>query len=101
MGTVEITALHALGTGKPELSPSLEAKLSSLGDFSRMASSDGDPLCAVPSTTTLESSPSGDGLKLLEWSTVNSRSSKWMASSWVSLTPNKQMSPVVTVGLHR
>jgi hypothetical protein len=30
MGMAEVTMLHALGTGKAELSPLLEAKLSSL-----------------------------------------------------------------------
>jgi hypothetical protein len=101
MGMTKITALHALWIGKPELSPSLEAELSSLGNSSRMACNDDDPLWAMPPTTAPESSPSGDGLKLLEWSAVNSRSSKWMASSWVSLMLNKEMSLVATVGLHR
>jgi hypothetical protein len=49
--------LHALGTGKPKLCPSLEAESSSQGDSSRMACSDGDPLWAMPPTTALESSP--------------------------------------------
>jgi hypothetical protein len=44
MGTTEITTLHTIGTGKPELYPSLEAESSLLGDSSRMACSDGDPL---------------------------------------------------------
>jgi hypothetical protein len=42
MGMAEITALHALGTGKLELSPSLETESSSLGDSSRIACSDSD-----------------------------------------------------------
>jgi hypothetical protein len=32
---------------------------------------------------------------------MNSKSSKWMASSWVSLMPNKKMSSTAMVGLHR
>jgi hypothetical protein len=39
--------LHALGIGKLELSLSLEAESSLLGDSSRMACSDGDPLWAM------------------------------------------------------
>jgi hypothetical protein len=101
MGMAEITALHTLGVGKAELSPSLEVELSSLGDSSRMACSDGDPLRAMPPATMPELSPLVARLKLLEWSAVNSMSLKWMASSWVSLMLNKQMSPVATVGLHR
>jgi hypothetical protein len=48
MEMAEVTTRHALGTGKLELSPSLEAKSSSLGNSSRMAHSDGDPLQAMP-----------------------------------------------------
>jgi hypothetical protein len=54
MGMVEITMLHALGRGEPELSASLEAKSSSLGNSSRMACSDGDPMWVVSLTTALE-----------------------------------------------
>jgi hypothetical protein len=54
-----------------------------------------DPNCSA------EVVPLGDVLELLEWSVVNSTSLKWMASSWMSFTPNKRMLPVVTVGLHR
>jgi hypothetical protein len=86
MGMMEIFTFHTLGIGKPELSPSLETELSSLNDSSRMACSNGDPLRAMPLTTVPESSPLGDRLNLLEWSAVNSRPLKWMASSWVSLT---------------
>jgi hypothetical protein len=43
-GIVDITVLHVLRRGEPELSPSLETESSSLGDSSRMACSDGDPL---------------------------------------------------------
>jgi hypothetical protein len=53
MGMAEITALHALGTGKMELSPSLKVESSSLGESLRMACSDSDPLQAMPSTTAL------------------------------------------------
>jgi hypothetical protein len=44
MGMAKVTTLHALETGKLELSPSLEAESSSLGDSSRMVCGDGDPL---------------------------------------------------------
>jgi hypothetical protein len=44
MGVADITMLHALGRGEPELSPSLETESSSLGDSSRMACSNGEPL---------------------------------------------------------
>jgi hypothetical protein len=74
MGTAYVTVLHALGRGEPELSPSFEAELSSLGDSLRMACSDGDLMWVMPLTTTSESPPSGDGLKLLEQSAINSRS---------------------------
>jgi hypothetical protein len=60
MGMAEVTMLHALWTGKPKLSPLLEAKSSSLSDSSRMACCDGDPLRAMPPITAVESSPSGD-----------------------------------------
>jgi hypothetical protein len=62
---------------------------SSLGDSSRMACSDGDPLRAMPPIMVLESSSSGDGLKLSKWSAMNSRFSKRMPPSGVSSTPNK------------
>jgi hypothetical protein len=64
MGIVDVTVLHALGRGEPELTPLLEAKSSSLGDSSRMTCSDGDPLRVIPTTMELESLPSGDGLKI-------------------------------------
>jgi hypothetical protein len=101
MGVAEVTTLHAVGIGKPELSPSLEAELSPLGDSSRMACGDGDPLRAMPPITVLELSPSGNRCKLSRWSVINSRSLKWMALSWVSSTPNKEMPPVGVVGLCR
>jgi hypothetical protein len=80
IGAVDITVLHTLGRGEPELSPSLEAESSALGDSSRMACNSDDPLQAMPLTTVPESPPSGNGLKLLERSTINSRSLKWMAN---------------------
>jgi hypothetical protein len=58
MGMVEVTTSHSRGIGKPELSPSLKAESSSLGDSSRMACSDGDPLWAIPTNTTSELFPS-------------------------------------------
>jgi hypothetical protein len=63
-----------------EVSPSLETKLSLLGDSSRMACSGSDPPQAMPLTIVPESPPSGDGRKLSERSAMNSRSSKWMAN---------------------
>jgi hypothetical protein len=78
-GMVDSTTLHALGRGELELSPSLETESSSLGDSSRMACSDSDPLQAVPLTTAAESFPSGGGLKLLERLAMNSEASKWEA----------------------
>jgi hypothetical protein len=97
MGMTDITVLHALERGKSELSPSLEAESSSLGNSSRMACSDSDPLWAMPSAIAPELARLGDRLKLSGWLAVNSRSSKWMTLSWVSLTSNKRMSPVATM----
>jgi hypothetical protein len=57
---------HALRRGEPELSPSLEIESSSLGDSSRMACGDGDPLRVIRLEAVLESAPSGGGLKLSE-----------------------------------
>jgi hypothetical protein len=63
-GVAGITALHALGRGELELSPSLESESSSLVDSSRIACSDGD-----------QSRPLASGrLKLLERSVMNLRS---------------------------
>jgi hypothetical protein len=101
MGMAEVTTLHTLGIGKSKLSPSLEAKSSLLGDSSRMACSDGDPLWAVAPTAAPKSSPSGNRLKLSKWSAMNSRSSKWIAPSWVSSMSNKYMSLVETTDLSR
>jgi hypothetical protein len=74
MGTADITMLHALRRGEPELSPSLEAESSSLDDSSRMACSNGDSLWVIPPppTTASKSLPSGDGLKLPVRSAMNS-----------------------------
>jgi hypothetical protein len=44
MGVAKVTTLQTIGIGRPKLSPSLEAESSSLGDSSRMACSDNDPL---------------------------------------------------------
>jgi hypothetical protein len=79
MGAADITVLHTLEIGEPELSPSLKAESSSLGDSSRMVGSDGDQLWAMPPTTAPKSPPFGDGLKLSERSVMNSRSLKWKA----------------------
>jgi hypothetical protein len=99
MGMVNVTMLHALRRGEPEHSPSLETESSSLGDSSRMAFSDGNPLRVMPHTTAPESPPSGDGLKLPEWSVMNSRSPEWMASVLSELdTKQKRVSPVATMG---
>jgi hypothetical protein len=59
MAMAEVAVLHALGTGKPKLSPSLEAESSSLGDSLRIACSDSDPLLVMPPTTMPELSLSG------------------------------------------
>jgi hypothetical protein len=56
-GVADTTALHALRRGEPEPSPSLETESSSLGDSSRMAYNDGDPVRVMPLNTTLESGP--------------------------------------------
>jgi hypothetical protein len=73
--------------------------MSQLGFSSRKACSDGDPLQVMAPTTTSESPPSGDKLKLLEWSTMNSRSLEWMASVLSELdAEQKWVSPV---GVHR
>jgi hypothetical protein len=79
MGMADVTMLHTFGRGEPELSPSLEAESSSLGDSSWMACSDGDPLRVTPLTIAPESLPSRDRLKLLARSAMNSRSLEWMA----------------------
>jgi hypothetical protein len=89
MGMAEVTMLHARGIGKLELPPSLEAESSSLGDSSRMVCKDGDPLWTIPPTMAPKSFPSSDRLKLSKWSMMNSISSKWMASPWLSSTPNR------------
>jgi hypothetical protein len=60
MGMTEVTMLHSRGIGKLELSPSLEAETSSLGDSSRMSCSDGNLLWTMPTNTAPESFPSGD-----------------------------------------
>jgi hypothetical protein len=102
METMDITVLHALGRGEPELSTSLEAELSLLGDSSRMACSDCHLLWVMSPTTVPESPPSGDGLKLPERLVMNSTSLEWMAGILSDLdTEQKQVSPVATVGLHR
>jgi hypothetical protein len=61
---VDITMLHALERGEPELSTSLKTESSSLGDSLRMIRSDGDPLWDMPPNIASKSPPSGDGLKL-------------------------------------
>jgi hypothetical protein len=101
MGTADITVLHALKRGELELSPSLKTESSSLGNSSRMACSDGDPLWAMLLPTASGSPPSSDELKLLERSVMNSRSSKWMAYVLSEIDAEKQVSPVETVSLHR
>jgi hypothetical protein len=64
MGVVDITMLHTLRRGEPELSPLLEIESSSLGDSLRMACNDGDSLRVMPLITAPESPPSGDRLKI-------------------------------------
>jgi hypothetical protein len=48
MGVTEVTTLHAVGIAELVLSPSLEVESSPLGDSSRIACSDGDPLRDMP-----------------------------------------------------
>jgi hypothetical protein len=50
-GVLDITVLHALRRGELELSPSLKTESSSLGDSSRMAYNDSDPLRVMPLIT--------------------------------------------------
>jgi hypothetical protein len=57
MGTADITMLHTLERGEPELVPSLEMESSTLGNSSRMACNDSGPLWAMPPTTMLELPP--------------------------------------------
>jgi hypothetical protein len=57
MGLMGIILWHALRRGEPELSPSLEPESPSLGDSSRMACNDGDPLWVMPPNTALELAP--------------------------------------------
>jgi hypothetical protein len=89
MGMAEVTTLHSQGIGKPVLSPSLKAESSSLGDSSMMACSGGDPLQTMPTNMVLELFPSGNRPWLWKWSMMNLRSSKQMASPWVSSKPNR------------
>jgi hypothetical protein len=99
MGQADITVLHSLRRGELELSPSLEAESSLLGDNSKMACSEGDPLRVMPLTTAPELPPSSDGIMLLERLAMNSRSSKWRASVLSELdAEQKWVSPM---GLHR
>jgi hypothetical protein len=84
MGMAEATTLHSQEIGKLELPPSLEAKSSSLGDSSKMACSDGNPLRAMPTNMVLESLPLGNRLWSSDGLVMNLRPSKQMASSWVS-----------------
>jgi hypothetical protein len=51
--------LHILRRGELELSPSLESKLSSLDNSSRMACSNGDPLQVMPPNPVPELPPFG------------------------------------------
>jgi hypothetical protein len=102
MGMVDITALHALGRGESELSPSLETKSSLLFDSSRMACSDGDPLWAMPPTVAPESSSLSGRLKLLEQLAMDYGASKWMAYVLRKLNAERRwVLPVAMVGLHR
>jgi hypothetical protein len=91
MGVADITVLHALRRGELDLSPSLEIKLSSFGDSSRMECSDGDPFWVMPLNTALELPPSGDKLKVLERSVMNSRSPEWMVDVLGELDAKQKM----------
>jgi hypothetical protein len=72
MGTVGVTMLQPKEVGKLVLPPSLEVESSSLADSSRMECSDGDLLQAKPTNIAPESFPSGERLRLLEQSVMNS-----------------------------
>jgi hypothetical protein len=89
MGMVEVTPLHSRGIGKLELSPPLEVESSSLGDSLRMACTDSDPLFAMHMNTTTKSFPSGNRPWSSDGSAMNSRPSERMASTLVSLEPNR------------
>jgi hypothetical protein len=80
MGVADTTVLHALGRGEPELSPSLKTLSSSVGDSSRMACSNDNPLWVMPLNIAPESPPSGDRLKVSKQSVINSRSLEWMVN---------------------
>jgi hypothetical protein len=56
-GVTGIIVLHTIMRGELELSPSLESKLSSLGNYSRMACSNGDPLQVMPPNPVPELPP--------------------------------------------
>jgi hypothetical protein len=58
-GVTGIIVLHILKIGEPELSSSLEDKLSLLSDSSRMACIDGDSLRVMPPNAALELTPFG------------------------------------------
>jgi hypothetical protein len=49
--------LHTLKRGELELSPSLKSEMFSLGDSSKMACSDSDPLQVMPANEELELAP--------------------------------------------
>jgi hypothetical protein len=99
MEMADVTVLHTLRRGEPELSPSFKAKLSSLGDSSRMTCNDGDPLRVMPPTTVTELASFGDGLKLPKRSMMNSRFLKWMAAVLSEFDVKQKW--VLPVGLHR
>jgi hypothetical protein len=57
MGVASVIMWHALRREELELSPSLETESSLLGDSSRMACNDGDPLWVMPLNATPELAP--------------------------------------------
>jgi hypothetical protein len=52
-----------------------------------MVCRDSDPLCTIPTNMKHESFPSRERLRLLKWSTVNSKLPKQMVSPRASPTP--------------
>jgi hypothetical protein len=57
MGVTSIIVWHALRRRELKLSPSFKSESPSLGDSSRMACSDGDPLRVMPLNKAPEPTP--------------------------------------------
>jgi hypothetical protein len=61
-----ITVMHALRRGELLLSPSLEVESPMLADSSRMVSSNGDSLRAMPPNHMSEPAPTGCSIQVVE-----------------------------------